>query len=72
MPSSEIVYWHDFFSIYPFTQDREDIRTALICYITQASQGGKLKMEDFIPNYLKDGADKIVSLKDRYMQRLKR
>lgn len=30
MPASEFQDWQAYFSIYPFTQDRQDMRTALI------------------------------------------
>ena len=55
LPASEIEYWHEYFHRYPFTQDREDMRTALICQ-TIANMSGKKVKKDlsisvFLPNF---------------------
>lgn len=51
MSSSEIKGWEEYFTIYPFTQDREDMRAALIAFVIQKVNGGKIGMDKFIPTY---------------------
>jgi hypothetical protein len=55
----------EYFSIYPFTQDREDIRNALSITAVINSLGGKAKVEDFIPNYLGETRVKGKSLEQQ-------
>ncbi|HEY6020147.1 MAG TPA: DUF4035 domain-containing protein [Candidatus Paceibacterota bacterium] len=62
MPASEFVEWKAYFSIYPFTQDREDARTAaLVCAVVNSvgymlARGKALKKpasaSEFMPKYL--------------------
>ncbi len=58
MPASEIVGWMEYFSIYPFTPDREDFRTARLCEMinlnTQMLGFKDKSSEFFMPDYLTD------------------
>jgi len=86
MPASEIIGWQVFFSIYPFTQDREDMRMGQLSWIMNRVNGGKTELAKFIPNYLKDIEPKkqvavkslevqdkeLDEFKKRYMDALKR
>lgn len=56
MPASEFLGWQDYFSIYPFTQEREDARAAMLASVI-ANISGKvlkqpLKEKVFMPDYL--------------------
>jgi hypothetical protein len=56
LPANEILDWMEYFEIYPFTQDREDLRTARLC-ATIANVSGRvltepLGEETFLPDYL--------------------
>ena len=57
LPASEIETWRAYFSIFPFSQDRADQRTAVIAS-TVANTSGNLKkpvdLEFFMPDYLGD------------------
>jgi hypothetical protein len=56
MPYSEFLGWQAYFQLYPFTQDREDYRTALVAATIANMSGKSLKraraVEDFLPHYL--------------------
>lgn len=53
LPASEIHGWMEFFATYPFTQDREDARAALISQtIAVAFTGKKHDIKEFLPDYL--------------------
>jgi hypothetical protein len=56
LPASEIAGWMEFFSIYPFTQDREDYRMAMICDLVNMNTQGRAyrdaKPSSFAPNFL--------------------
>jgi hypothetical protein len=56
MPASEFAGWQAFFSIYPFTQDREDYRTALLATTISNVSGRMLQqlsdVDTFLPDYL--------------------
>jgi len=56
MPASEYMGWQAYFSIYPFTQDREDFRSALLVTAIRNMAGRTLKslegVEDHLPDYL--------------------
>ena len=56
MPANDFIGWQAFFTIYPFTQDREDARTALLAQITANMSGQKLKnplkLSAFLPTYI--------------------
>lgn len=62
LPASEIMFWRDYYDIFPFPQEREDLRTALLAErITNmisiqiaGSKAHMLKIDDFLPNYLND------------------
>lgn len=54
MSSREIGYWKEFFSIYPFTQDREDARMAQISFMISSANGGKTPFETFLPKYVEE------------------
>lgn len=64
MPAQEFIYWQSYFSIFPFTQDREDWHAAMIS-VTIANYLGMLlaqnsgrrsykpvSVEAFLPDYL--------------------
>lgn len=56
MSAREYIGWQAYFDIYPFTQDREDERTALLAQ-TIANMSGKalkkpVKMSVFMPTYI--------------------
>ena len=56
MSANEFIGWQAYFEIYPFTQEREDERTALLAQ-TVANISGKMlkkpmKLSVFLPNYL--------------------
>jgi len=50
------VFWQAFFTIYPFTQDREDQRFAMLASVLSYVSGRTLKNpvpeKTFIPDYL--------------------
>lgn len=56
LPASELAGWMEYFGIYPFTQDREDFRTARILEMLNNSVqnlGFRGKTwEFFLPDYL--------------------
>jgi hypothetical protein len=53
-----MVVWEEYFNIYPFTEDRQDARTALLCQIMVGSHTGKLpKIELFLPKYIDEPKD---------------
>lgn len=74
LPASEIEYWRNYYSIYPFPQDREDARTALLAErITNmlgmliAQNGGKknyksISIEKFFFDYLGEEKPAVVTL----------
>lgn len=49
--------WEEYFSIYPFTQDREDYRVALLASVISNMSGKTLKkpveVDRFLPEYLR-------------------
>jgi hypothetical protein len=57
MSSTEINGWKEYFNIYPFTQDREDYRIALLASVIYNTSGKTFKksmdMDKFLPDYLK-------------------
>lgn len=76
-PASEIVGWEEYFSIYPFTQDREDARTALLAStIASVIWGKPIKLEKFLPDYLGKQAEKSLREQqndwDTFKQRYKK
>lgn len=53
MPASEFMGWQAYFTIFPFTQDREDGRNAmLLAAIATVASGKPVGPEKFIPDYL--------------------
>ena len=58
LPATEIMGWMEYFEIYPFTQDREDARVALLAQTIANMSGKSLKktmdIGMFIPNWLND------------------
>jgi len=56
LPASEIGFWREYYSIYPFPQEREDIRNASLLTMYYNSHVGKnakqVSLDDFIPDYL--------------------
>lgn len=55
LPASEIVFWQEYFDIYPFTQEREDARAALIAQTVTNMQGRYVEnpqsIDKFMPNF---------------------
>lgn len=58
LPASEINFWREYYSIFPFPQERADARTALLAQ-TITNMSGRMikdaylmKVEDFLPDYL--------------------
>lgn len=57
LPASEILGWEEYFSIVPFTQDREDARVAQIAQTITNMAGKELKrgifmdIGKFIPDF---------------------
>jgi hypothetical protein len=43
MPAGEYADWQEYFSIYPFTQDREDARAAMLAAVIANVSGKTLK-----------------------------
>lgn len=62
MPASEINGWREYFSIYPFTQEREDFRIAMLAELVNNSVQMKYfkgkSYKDFLPDYLGEFAPK--------------
>jgi hypothetical protein len=58
MPYEEYIGWQAYFSIYPFTQDREDWRNARVVTSIRNMQNRWLKkpekVEDNLPDFLAD------------------
>lgn len=56
MPASEFFGWQSYFDIYPFSEDREDARFAMLAAVIANVSGKSLKRAmretDFMPNYL--------------------
>lgn len=55
MPASEYIGWQAFYSIFPFSEERADIRNALLCMVVANTSGNlkrATKMTDFLPNYI--------------------
>lgn len=82
LPASEIVGWMEYFTIYPFTQDREDYRMARILeMINNATQnlGFRNKTwEFFLPDYLgvrdreQEQIDAEIAFANQYTEALRR
>ena len=58
MPAAEWFGWQEYFYIYPFTQDREDARFAMLAAVIANVSGKTLKNtlneSIFMPDYLKE------------------
>jgi hypothetical protein len=56
MPANDFIGWQAYFNIYPFTQDREDARFALLAQIITNMSGKTLKnpmkLSAFLPTYI--------------------
>jgi hypothetical protein len=63
MPISEFYGWQAYFEIYPFTQDREDARAAMLAAVIANISGKALKHPVkeslFMPEYLQ--REKIIT-----------
>lgn len=61
LPASEIVFWEEYFNIYPFTQDREDARTAQVAQTVTNMQGrfakNPLPLSYFLPDFYDEKKD---------------
>ena len=57
MPATEFAEWQAFFELYPFTQDREDYRAAMLAATICNMSGKTLKkivdVTDFLPDHLR-------------------
>ena len=70
LPASEIMFWKEYYDIFPFPQERDDLRTALlaeritnmISIQTAGRNARMLDMDDFMPKYLSDTVSAGVSL----------
>ena len=58
MPASEYLDWQQYFDIYPFSEDREDARFAMLAAVIANVSGKTLKNSlresMFMPDYLKE------------------
>lgn len=73
MPASEFLGWQAYFEIYPFSEERQDARFAMLATVI-ANISGKtlkhsLKEKDFMPDYLNE-RNRIVPDKSLEEQRL--
>jgi hypothetical protein len=63
MNANEFVGWQAYFDIYPFTQEREDARTALLAQMIANMSGKSLKksvkLSAFLPVYIE--SEKIIT-----------
>jgi hypothetical protein len=55
---TEYIGWVEHFSIYPFKEERADIRNAMLCFYivkngADPKKSKKLKVTDFLPQYVK-------------------
>jgi len=67
LPASEIEYWREFYSIFPFPQDRQEIQTALLATVIANTSGNvkkAKKIEDFLPDYFKTKTKNNLSKED--------
>lgn len=73
MPASEFFGWQEYFEIYPFSEDRQDARVAMLASVIANISGKILKRTmreaDFMPDYLQE-QNKIVADKSLAQQRL--
>jgi hypothetical protein len=71
LPASEIVVWKEYFGTYPFSQDRQDMRFALLCQTVSNMSGRTLKesaqraIEDFMPDYFGRRSPDKVSIEQQ-------
>jgi len=58
MPASEFLGWQEYFSIFPFSEERSDARFAMLAAVIANISGKTLKHslreDDFMPDYLKE------------------
>jgi hypothetical protein len=63
MSATEFIGWQAYFDIYPFTQEREDARTALLAQMIANMSGKSLKksakLSAFLPVYIE--SEKIIT-----------
>lgn len=56
MPATEFFGWQEFFTIYPFSEERQDARVAMLAAVIANVSGKSLKRtmreRDFLPDYL--------------------
>lgn len=56
MPATEYIEWQAYFSIFPFSEDRQDRRNAQLCAVIANISGKSLKRDvsadTFMPHYL--------------------
>lgn len=72
MPASEFFGWQEFFEIYPFSEDRQDARFAMLAAVIVNISGKSLKRTmreaDFMPDFLQK--QPVVVEKSLEVQRL--
>jgi hypothetical protein len=64
LSAEEIIGWWNFFQIYPFTQEREDYRIAMLCSVVAQ---GRIPLYKFLPDY--DGSLKAYEEKSLSQQK---
>lgn len=73
MPASEFFGWQEYFSIFPFSEERADARFAMVAAVIANVSGKSLKRamkeSDFMPHYIQE-QNKIVVEKSLEQQRL--
>lgn len=73
MTYAEYIDWQAFYSVEPFPEERQDIRTAYTIFYIQALLLGKKaqkNIQPFIPNYWGDTVADVTSMKHtgRFLQ----
>lgn len=54
--AAELVHWLAFYDVDPWTTDRDDFRSGLLCAVfANATTGSKFKADDFIPQFAPAG-----------------
>ncbi len=59
MSSAEYADWVEYAQVEPWGEQRADIRAAIVACTVARSQGAKVELEDFLPQY---GAESAVPI----------
>lgn len=74
MPATEYLDWQEYFSIYPFSEDREDARFAMLATVIANVSGKTLKHSlneiNFMPDFLKERKQSVIVEKSLEQQHL--